>query len=71
MLDEAIKQTEKDLQTMLKRVNELSDIKDSDTGLFPPDLWDLADIVSPTDIEDISTVIKAYAKFSSTPRYVT
>jgi 26S proteasome regulatory subunit T1 len=27
---------------MLKRVNELAGIKESDTGLAPPALWDLA-----------------------------
>ncbi|CAF3270919.1 unnamed protein product [Rotaria socialis] len=40
--DKAIKQTEEDVQTALKRVNELSGIKESDTGLAPPALWDLA-----------------------------
>lgn len=40
--DKAIKQTEEDVQTILKRVNELSGIKESDTGLAPPALWDLA-----------------------------
>jgi 26S proteasome regulatory subunit T1 len=30
------------VQTILKRVNELSGIKESDTGLAPPALWDLA-----------------------------
>jgi 26S proteasome regulatory subunit T1 len=40
--DKAIKETEEDVQTILKRVNELSGIKESDTGLAPPALWDLA-----------------------------
>ncbi|CAF0731774.1 unnamed protein product [Adineta ricciae] len=40
--DKAIKKTEEDVQTILKRVNELSGIKESDTGLAPPALWDLA-----------------------------
>ncbi|CAF2474136.1 unnamed protein product [Rotaria sp. Silwood2] len=40
--DKAIKETEEDVQTTLKRVNELSGIKESDTGLAPPALWDLA-----------------------------
>ncbi|CAF1011233.1 unnamed protein product [Rotaria sordida] len=40
--DKALKQTEEDVQTILKRVNELSGIKESDTGLAPPGLWDLA-----------------------------
>ena len=33
---------EKDIEDTLKRVNELSGIKESDTGLAPPALWDLA-----------------------------
>jgi len=37
-----IKRTEDDLQQCLKRVNELTGIKESDTGLAPPALWDLA-----------------------------
>lgn len=40
--DRAIKQAEKDIQECLKRVNELSGIKESDTGLAHPGLWDLA-----------------------------
>ncbi|CAF1173057.1 unnamed protein product [Rotaria sp. Silwood1] len=40
--DKAIRETEEDVQTILKRVNELSGIKESDTGLAPPALWDLA-----------------------------
>ncbi|CAF0868806.1 unnamed protein product [Rotaria sordida] len=40
--DKAIRQTEEDVQTILKQVNELSGIKESDTGLAPPALWDLA-----------------------------
>lgn len=30
------------IQTVMKRVNELTGIKESDTGLAPPALWDLA-----------------------------
>ncbi len=37
-----IKATEEDIQNIIKRVNELSGIKESDTGLAPPALWDLA-----------------------------
>ncbi|KAG0420933.1 hypothetical protein HPB47_003153 [Ixodes persulcatus] len=37
-----IKQAEDDIQAILKRVNELTGIKESDTGLAPPALWDLA-----------------------------
>jgi 26S proteasome regulatory subunit T1 len=33
---------EDDIQKVLKNVNELSGIKESDTGLAPPALWDLA-----------------------------
>lgn len=40
--DKQLKKTEDDIQNILKRVNELSGIKESDTGLAPPALWDLA-----------------------------
>jgi hypothetical protein len=33
---------EDDIQTVTKRVNELTGIKESDTGLAAPALWDLA-----------------------------
>ena len=38
----AIKTVEEDIQSIIKRVNELAGIKESDTGLAPPALWDLA-----------------------------
>ena len=38
----SIKTLETDIQECLKRVNELCGIKESDTGLAPPALWDLA-----------------------------
>lgn len=38
----AIKNVEEDIQSIIKRVNELAGIKESDTGLAPPALWDLA-----------------------------
>lgn len=37
-----IKQVEEDIVNITKRVNELTGIKESDTGLAPPALWDLA-----------------------------
>lgn len=42
MYYKAIKATEDDIQSILKRVNELTGIKESDTGLAPPAHWDLA-----------------------------
>uniref|UniRef100_A0A2K6RNV0 26S proteasome regulatory subunit 7 n=1 Tax=Rhinopithecus roxellana TaxID=61622 RepID=A0A2K6RNV0_RHIRO len=33
---------EDDIQQLLKKINELTGIKESDTGLAPPALWDLA-----------------------------
>ncbi|KAK2161747.1 hypothetical protein LSH36_110g02019 [Paralvinella palmiformis] len=42
MYSHSIKQTEDDIQNIMKRVNELTGIKESDTGLAPPALWDLA-----------------------------
>mmetsp|Transcript_9634 Transcript_9634/g.39288 ORF Transcript_9634/g.39288 Transcript_9634/m.39288 type:complete len:433 (+) Transcript_9634:57-1355(+) len=37
----AIKQTELDITNIAKQVNELTGIKESDTGLAPPSNWDL------------------------------
>ncbi|KAF3827082.1 hypothetical protein GH733_002568, partial [Mirounga leonina] len=37
-----IKQVEDDIQQLLKKINALTGIKESDTGLAPPALWDLA-----------------------------
>ncbi|CAE1279836.1 PSMC2 [Acanthosepion pharaonis] len=37
-----IKACEEDVQNNLKKVNELTGLKESDTGLAPPALWDLA-----------------------------
>ncbi|KAI6242398.1 26S proteasome regulatory subunit 7 [Aphelenchoides fujianensis] len=39
---EQIKQLETDIESCLKRVNELCGVKESDTGLAPPALWDIA-----------------------------
>lgn len=38
----SIKTIEDDIQKAIKQVNELTGIKESDTGLAPPALWDLA-----------------------------
>lgn len=38
----SIKQIDEDIQKAMKQVNELTGIKESDTGLAPPALWDLA-----------------------------
>lgn len=37
-----IKRVEDDIQEHIKKVNELAGIKESDTGLAVPSLWDLA-----------------------------
>ena len=37
-----LQSVEKDIGEITKRVNELAGIKESDTGLGPPALWDLA-----------------------------
>ena len=37
-----LKQVESDISEITKRVNELAGIKESDTGLGPPAMWDLA-----------------------------
>jgi hypothetical protein len=36
-----IKEVEKDVKDIVKKVNEVSGIKESDTGLAPPSRWDL------------------------------
>lgn len=36
-----IKDVEKDVKEIVKKVNEVSGIKESDTGLAPPSRWDL------------------------------
>mmetsp|Transcript_30562 Transcript_30562/g.85610 ORF Transcript_30562/g.85610 Transcript_30562/m.85610 type:complete len:446 (+) Transcript_30562:79-1416(+) len=36
-----IKKTEKDIDGILKHINEICGIKESDTGLAPPSMWDL------------------------------
>lgn len=38
----SIKTVEEDIKKITKRVNELAGIKESDTGLAPPAMWDLA-----------------------------
>ncbi|CRL00380.1 CLUMA_CG013648, isoform A [Clunio marinus] len=40
--DNAIKKTEQDIEEAIKRINEISGVAESDTGLAPPTLWDLA-----------------------------
>jgi len=37
-----LKTVDKDIKDLVKRVNELNGVKESDTGLAPPALWDLA-----------------------------
>ncbi|VDP03140.1 unnamed protein product [Heligmosomoides polygyrus] len=39
---EQLKQLETDIEECVKKVNELSGVKESDTGLAPPALWDIA-----------------------------
>ncbi|VDN99382.1 unnamed protein product [Rodentolepis nana] len=39
--NDEIKKCEEDINSVMKRVNELTGIKESDTGLAPPALWDL------------------------------
>lgn len=39
---EQLKNLETDIEGCLKRVNELCGVKESDTGLAPPALWDIA-----------------------------
>lgn len=45
-----IKETEDDITATMKRVNELAGIKESDTGLAAPALWDI-----PSDKQALQT----------------
>lgn len=36
-----VKAVEDDIESIIKRINELTGIKESDTGLAPPAFWDL------------------------------
>ena len=38
----SVRKVENDIAEITKRVNELAGIKESDTGLGPPAMWDLA-----------------------------
>ena len=40
--EDSIKNIEEDLKKIVKSINEKTGIKDSDTGLAPPSMWDLA-----------------------------
>lgn len=40
--DNSIKKTDEKIQSLIKSINEISGIKESDTGLAAPALWDLA-----------------------------
>jgi len=69
----SIKKVEKDIEDTLKRVNELSGIKESDTGLAPPALWDLAadkqtlQSEQPLQVARCTKIIKAD---SDDPKYI-
>lgn len=39
---ELLKKLETDIEDCMKQVNELCGVKESDTGLAPPALWDIA-----------------------------
>lgn len=53
MYHKTIRDVEEDIRNVLKRVNELSGIKESDTGLAIPAHWDLA-----ADKEAIQSALK-------------
>lgn len=53
-----IKSVEEDTQVVLKRVNELTGIKESETGLAPPALWDLA-----ADKQALQSVFRGFLPF--------
>lgn len=69
----AIKSAEKDIQKQLKQVNEISGVKESDTGLSPPSLWDFASDRQMMQEEpplQVARCTKIYDTDTDTPKYV-
>uniref|UniRef100_A0A8C5KMS0 26S proteasome regulatory subunit 7 n=1 Tax=Jaculus jaculus TaxID=51337 RepID=A0A8C5KMS0_JACJA len=62
-----IKQVEDDIQQLLKKINELTGIKESDTGLAPPALWDLVASEQPLQVVRCTKIINAD---SEDPTYI-
>jgi hypothetical protein len=60
---------ETDIAEISKRVNELAGIKESDTGLAPPALWDLAadkqsmQSEQPLQVHNFSIIRMLFVKF--------
>merc|ERR1712004_494392 len=67
MYSTSIKTVEEDIQSVMKRVNELSGIKESDTGLAPPALWDLAADKQTLQVARCTKIINAD---SEDPKYI-
>uniref|UniRef100_A0A8C9IYA6 26S proteasome regulatory subunit 7 n=1 Tax=Piliocolobus tephrosceles TaxID=591936 RepID=A0A8C9IYA6_9PRIM len=64
---------EDDIQQLLKKINELTGIKESDTGLAPPALWDLAADKQTLQSEQPSQVArctKIISADSEDPKYI-
>jgi len=71
--NDEIKKCEDDITKAIKRVNELSGIKESDTGLAPPALWDLvADKVclSSDHPLQVARCTKIISADSEEPKYI-
>uniref|UniRef100_A0A8C5VSK6 ATPase AAA-type core domain-containing protein n=1 Tax=Microcebus murinus TaxID=30608 RepID=A0A8C5VSK6_MICMU len=62
-----IQQVEDDIQQLLKKIIELTGIKESDTGLAPPLLWNLATDEQTLQSEKCTKIINAH---SEDPKYV-
>ncbi|XP_065842762.1 26S proteasome regulatory subunit 7 [Oscarella lobularis] len=68
-----IKKIEKDIEESVKKVNELIGIKESDTGLAPPALWDLQADKSALQSEQplqVARCTKIINGDSDEPRYI-
>ncbi|KAI6218928.1 26S proteasome regulatory subunit 7 [Aphelenchoides besseyi] len=68
-----LKQIEEDIETLLKHVNELWGVKESDTGLAPPSMWDIAADFEAMQVEQpllVACCTKIFTSDAHDPRYL-
>lgn len=71
--DDAIRKTEEDILDVIKRINEVSGVIESDTGLASPALWDLASdkrVLQSEPPLQVARCTKIIQADSDDPRYV-
>merc|ERR1712066_1009160 len=69
----ALKQVEQDIKDLIKKVNDLNGVKESDTGLAAPALWDLAADKQPLHSEQplqVARCTKIINPDSNDPKYI-